>query len=147
MMQEQEAAATRERFQRLLDLSILGTIAGAAVTHAMDFGIRAAVAGALIMVLAFALQRIRKAGGNRLSDGFYKLFNILVITGFGVADGFWNHLIKTVLYHLHNSRMPPLLSGLFLQPLPGSLLQETAGILTFVAAMSAAYAIYRIMQR
>ena len=147
MTGEVEASAGKSALYRMLDLSILATVAGATVTHAFDVGQRATIAGITLMGILLLLQHFGRRRGNRVADNLNKAMNILVISGFGLMDGFWNHLVKTALFSLHNGRMPPLFAGLFIAPIPGSAICETAGIMTFLASMAAAYAIYRIMQR
>ncbi len=135
-------------FLSLMSLLSIGlTILLASVTHFYEFGYRAFVVGGVIMgilsLTVFLIGRTKKM----VFLVIYGFFNTLVIIGFGLVNGFWNHGFKVFLFYLHNGALPPMLSKLFLSPQIGSLRQESIGVLTFVASLFAAYFTFQYIRQ
>lgn len=134
-------------FAKLSLLSIALTVIFASITHAYQFGYRAFVAGAIMIVILSVLNMLYQRAKNKMIFVLYALLNAWVIIGLGIINGFWNHAFKTFLNYLHGGYLPPFLAGLFIDPKIGSFLLEGAGILTFVASMIATYYILKMIPR
>lgn len=127
-------------------LSIALTVILASITHAYEFGHHAFIAGFILITLISTFNIIYQRTRNKVSHVFYVLLNTLVIIGFGLFNGFWNHAFKVFLYYLHNEYLPPILAKLFMTPQIGSFFFEGVGILTFVMSVFAAYYGYKFMK-
>jgi hypothetical protein len=67
----------------------------------------------------------------------------LLILGFGLLDGLWNHMIKMIVFFSRGANTANM-AGLPFPPV-GSAFHEITGVLTFVAALFAAYFGYQFM--
>lgn len=126
--------------------AILLTLAFALVVHAADYGTPVVFAFLVLMVLFASLRLAIRRTGSGAAIAAYGLFSLMPIFGFGLVNGFWNHLFKLFLFSLHGNELPPLMARLFFTPSFGSPLVETAGILTFLSAMVAAAATLRFVR-
>ena len=126
--------------------SITLTVILASIVHFYEFGYRALVAGFAVIVVIWALLLLFRQTKNKVFLIFYGLLGLWNIIGFGLFNGFWNHVFKVFLTYLHNGYLPPMLSRLFLNPKIGSFIFETAGILTFTASLFAAYYGYKFIR-
>lgn len=134
-------------FSNLSLLSTVLTVFLATITHAYIFGYRAFIAGFGFIFLLTILNLLYKRKKNKLFLLFYFLLNTVVIVGFGLINGFWNHIIKVFLSYLHGGHLPPLFTGLFENPTIGTFFQESIGFLTFIASMFSAYYGFKIVQK
>ena len=75
----------------------------------------------------------------------YAIFAALLILGFGVVDGFWNHNIKMIVFFLRGASLANM-AGLPFPPV-GSAFHEITGVLAFVATMFAAYFGYQFIAK
>jgi hypothetical protein len=66
----------------------------------------------------------------------YGTFVALVIIGFGLGDGLWNHTVKMTVFFLRGADRANM-AGLPFPPV-GSVFHEVTGVLAFVAAIFAA---------
>jgi len=126
--------------------SVSATVVLASITHAADYGHRAFIAGLIVIALLWGMNLLYRRTGKKILLAFYGLLSAWVIIGFGLVNGFWNHGMKVFLYYLHNGALPPFLAKLFLTPQIGSFFIESAGILTFVLSMFAAYHGFKFMK-
>lgn len=121
--------------------------------HAYEIGYKALVLALVIVVLpALSMRRFRQTG-SKAALWVYRLLTAWLVIGFGLADGLWNHLIKTlgfyyVLLPAHGGDAK-LVERTFsiLPPEVGNFLFEGTGILTFVAGLFAAYYGYKFAQQ
>ncbi len=141
-MQDNKAAP----FATLSLLSITLTTVLASISHAREFGYRAFVAAAVIVSLICALNILFQRTRSMTFLVFYGLVNALVIIGFGLVNGFWNHALKVSLYWLHNGYLPPFMAKLFITPQIGSLFYEGMGVLTFITSIFAAHFGYKLIK-
>ena len=137
----------RTKSSALLSLAgISATVILASITHAVDYGHRAFIGGLIVIVLLWGINLLCRRTGKKVFLVLYGLLNAWVIIGFGLVNGFWNHGMKMFLYYLHNESLPPFLAKLFMTPQIGSFFIESAGILTFVMSMFAAYYGFKFMK-
>ena len=126
--------------------AILLTLAFALIVHFAEFGTPVVYAFIAIMALFSALWLAIRRTGNRVAVAVYGLLSLFPIIGFGVVNGFWNHLVKLLLFSLHGNQLPPPMAGLFASAGFGSPFVETAGLLMFLCAMVAAVATSRFVR-
>jgi hypothetical protein len=69
----------------------------------------------------------------------------LIIVGFGLQDGLWNHTVKMVVFFLRGADRAEMAGLPF--PRVGSVFYEVTGVLTFVAAIFAAYFGYQFISK
>jgi len=134
-------------FSKLSLISIALTVILTSITHAYELGSRALIAGGILIIIMGVLNIFYQCNTNKMLFVLYALLNAWVIVGFGVINGFWNHVFKIFLTYLHNGHLPPLLAGLFSDSKIGSIFFESVGILTFVASMFAAYYIFQMVPK
>lgn len=130
---------------RLSLISITLTVILASIDHFYLFGSRALVVGIGVIVLLHALIFLIWWTKNKAFLLVYGILNALIVVGFGLVNGFWNHAIKLLLTYLHNG-MPPSLANLFSHPAAGSLVYEGAGTLAFVTSLFATYFGYQFIR-
>lgn len=126
--------------------SITATVIFAAVTHAYDFGIAAAVAGGAVIAILFALYRRYRRTGSRLALGSYGLLSLWVIGGFGLVGGVWNHAVKIALSAANGGTLSPALEPFFMAPELGDGVYEMLWILLGGASLVAAFFGYRFFR-
>ena len=73
----------------------------------------------------------------------YTVFAALMILGFGVVDGLWNHTIKMIVFFLRGANLANM-AGLPFPPV-GAAFHEVTGVLAFVATVLAAYFGYQFI--
>ena len=126
--------------------TILLTLAFALIVHFAEFGTPVIYVFIAIMAIFSALWMAIRKTDNGIAVAAYGLLSLLPIIGFGIVNGFWNHLVKLLLFSLHGNQLPPPMAGLFLSPNFGSPLVETAGVLMFLSATVAAVASVRFVR-
>lgn len=131
---------------RLSVLCITLTMVFSTIVHAMKSGAPAIVMGAVFLLVVYAIVFLYMKTSSKLMVVFYGLINTVIILGYGIYYGFWNHFMKVSIYYLHNQKLPQLISNLFAEPTLGSGLYETFGILSFFASIFAAYYTYKTVQ-
>ncbi|MBI5099546.1 MAG: hypothetical protein HZB30_09950 [Nitrospirae bacterium] len=122
------------------------TVILASITHAYVFGHRAFIAGFIVIAFIYAFNILYLRTRNKVFLVFYGLLNAWVIIGFGLFNGFWNHVLKAFLNYLHNGHLPSFLAKLFMTPEIGSSYFEGVGMLTFIMSMCAAYYGYKFIK-
>ena len=123
-------------------ISIVLTVIMASIHHVPTFGHLAIVIGIAAILMLFIIRAVFQYTRNAVILMIYGLFNVAIIVGAGLIDGFLNHTFKLFIYHLHGGYIPPLLAHIFQNTTIGTPWYETTGILTFVASMFAAYFTY-----
>lgn len=126
--------------------AILLTLAFAVIVHFAESGTSVIFVGIAMTALFSALWSATRKTESGTAVTVYGLLSLIPVLGFGIVNGFWNHLVKLLLFSLHGGRLPPLLAGIFFSPKLGSPLVETAGILMFLSAMVAAVASARFVR-
>ncbi|HYT88197.1 MAG TPA: hypothetical protein VEL76_05720, partial [Gemmataceae bacterium] len=110
------------------------------------------ISGATALVILGSLARLRARPSNRsgtLALWVFVLTTLVVpVLAFGVFEGFYNHLVKNVLYFggLSTTQM----ARLFPPPtyeMPNDAFFEITGILQVVPAALAAWQLYRVVRR
>lgn len=137
----------RDRYATLSLPSTIVTGAFTSLHHAYEIGFYAVILVAIFMVSpALVMQWYRKTR-SRASLLVYGLLNTWLVFGFGVVDGFWNHIILPLglrfrtLASLHGGG-----STIVESIAVGNWLYEGAGILTFGASIFAAYYAYKFIR-
>jgi len=122
------------------------TLALAVVVHFAESGPSIIIFCAALMALFSALWLWIRKTGNPVAMTAYGLLSLVPVIGFGVVNGFWNHLVKMLLFSLHGNQLPAPMAGLFFSPGFDAPLIEAAGILMFASAMLAAAATARFLR-
>jgi hypothetical protein len=92
-----------------------------------------------ILMWWFLRQRSRAARWS------YATVVTLIILAFGLQDGLWNHTVKMTVFFLRGADRAEM-AGLPFPPV-GSVFHEVTGVLTFVAAIFAAYFGYQFITK
>lgn len=93
-----------------------------------------------LILVWWVLQQPSRAA--RLS---YATLVTLVIVGFGLQDGLWNHTVKMAVFFMRGADRAEM-AGLPFPPV-GSVFHEVTGVLAFVAAIFAAYFGYQFITK
>ncbi len=75
----------------------------------------------------------------------YGIYLALMILGFGLYDGFWNHTVKMSIFSLQGAHRNLMTTSFPFFPPVGSTFHEVTGVLTFVVALYAASLGYRFL--
>jgi hypothetical protein len=128
--------------------SLLGIEALALLTsihHLAELGMSFLVPAVLIVSLPLILMwwfLKQRSSAARLS---YATLVTLLILGFGLLDGLWNHTVKMTIFFLRGADRATM-AGLPFPPV-GSVFYEVTGVLAFVAAIFAAYFGYQFITK
>ena len=122
------------------------TVIFAVIVHMPESGASIVFFAIVMAALFSALWSVILITGSRIAVTAYGLLSLVPVFGFGIVNGFWNHLVKLLLFSLHGNELPPPMAGLFFSPNFGSPLVETAGVLMFLCAMVAAVATARFVR-
>jgi hypothetical protein len=76
---------------------------------------------------------------------FYGIFAYLVVIGFGLGEGLWNHTINDIVFFLNNSDRELMAKSFPFFPPIGSTFHEVTGFLAFVASVFAVYFNYKFI--
>ena len=82
---------------------------------------------------------------SRAARVSYATLVTLIILGFGLQDGLWNHTVKMTVFFLRGADRARMV-GLPFPPV-GSVFHEVTGVLAFVAAIFAAYFGYQFISK
>jgi hypothetical protein len=126
-------------------LATLLTVAFAVVVHFAESGSAVILVGFILSALFTALWLAIRKTGSGMAAAAYGILSLVPVLGFGIVNGFWNHLVKLLLVSLHGGALPPLMAGLFLSPNLGSPLVEILGVLMFPTAIVAGIASARFL--
>jgi hypothetical protein len=75
----------------------------------------------------------------------YGIFAALMVIGFGLEDGLWNHTIKIIIFFLYNSDRDLMAKSFPFFPPVGSIFHEVTGFITIVAAVFTVYFNYKFI--
>jgi len=129
----------------LLSLTSIEALAVLTSIHHLDeLGIVFLGPALIVVILPLVLiwQWARKPGRPLLWA--YEIYLVLMILGFGLYDGLFNHTIKMTIFFLDGAKLSAMRQFPFFPPV-GSAFHEVTGVLTFVAALYAAYQGYRFL--
>lgn len=140
--------STEKYFTRsLVSTMLTGTLTS--FHHAYELGPLALLLALVVVALpALSMRRFIQTGSTAALWS-YRLLTAWLVIGFGMADGLWNHIIKTlgfyyVLLPAHGGDAKVVERTFsILPPEVGNFLFEGTGILTFVAGLFAAYYGYK----
>lgn len=115
------------------------------VHHLDELGIVFLGPALIITILPLVLiwQWTRKPSQSLLWT--YGIYLALMILGFGLYDGFWNHTLKMSIFFLQGANRNLMTKSFPFFPPVGSTFHEVTGVLTFVVALYAAYLGYRFL--
>ena len=113
------------------------------IHHVDELGLTFLAPAALAISLPLIFMWWFRQKRSNVARWFYGGFALLMILGFGIADGFWNHTVKMIIFFLRGSERANMVGLPF--PSVGSTFHEVTGVLTFVATLFAAYFSYRFM--
>ena len=129
----------------LLSLTSIEALAVLASVHHLDeLGIIFLGPALLVIILPLILiwQWARKPGRPLLWA--YGIYLVLMILGFGLYDGLFNHTIKMTIFFLNGAKLSAMRQFPFFPPV-GSAFHEVTGVLTFVVTLYATYQGYRFL--
>ena len=132
-------------------LSIMLTATASAVHHVYRDGLGQLVLWVLIVVLPYTLMRWFTHSGKQWLVWAYVLYNVVVITQFGVVDGFLDHTFKAFgLPHLTllpggEAEVVKTVFSLW-SPQAGNIFYEGTGVLTFIGSVFATVSLYRFIR-
>lgn len=115
------------------------------IHHLDELGVSFLVPAVLIVGLPPILMWWYLKQRSRVARLSYGTFVALIILGFGLQDGFWNHTVKMTVFFLRGADRAKM-AGLPFPPV-GSVFHEVTGVLTFVAAIFAAYFGYQFITK
>jgi asparagine N-glycosylation enzyme membrane subunit Stt3 len=127
--------------------AILLTVAFAVIVHFAESGTSVIFVGIAMMVFFSVLWSVIRKTESGIAVAVYGVLSLIPVLGFGIVNGFWNHVVKLLLFSLHGAQLPAPMAGVFFAPNFGSPLVETVGILMFLSAMVAAIATARFVRR
>jgi len=131
-------------FQKTAALSLVSiTLAGIITSahHLYRLGFEVLIPALVIVFVPYLLMRWYRRSGSKLALWFYGVLNVLVISWFGVIDGFADHVVKAFGRYI----LTPLtgesvkIGSMILPPYEGDFFYEITGILTFIASAFATY--------
>ncbi len=116
------------------------------IHHVFKFGPGFLVMGLILVTLPLILiwQFSRKP--NTLLAQIYGLVVIFMVLGFGLFDGLWNHTIKMLLFFAYGANQAVMREKFPVFDPVGGFGYELSGVLTFVAALVAAYFTYQFIR-
>jgi hypothetical protein len=129
-------------------LSIMLTATASAVHHVYRDGLGQLALWVLIIVLPYTLMRWFTHSGKQWLVWTYVLYNVVVITQFGIVDGFLDHTLKALGFP-HLTFLPggeaEVVKTVFSlwSPQAGNLFYEGTGVLTFIGSVFATVSLYR----
>ncbi len=132
-------------------LSVMLTATASAVHHVYRDGLGQLVLWVLIIVLPYALMRWFTHSGKQWLVWAYVLYNVVVITQFGIVDGFLDHTLKALGFP-HLTFLPggeaEVVKTVFSlwSPQAGNLFYEGTGVLTFIGSLFAAVSLYQFVR-
>jgi hypothetical protein len=128
--------------------SLLGIEALSLLTsihHLDQLGISFLPTAVLLVGLPLILMWWFLRDHSRAARVSYGALVTLIIIGFGLQDGLWNHTVKMTVFFLRDADRARM-AGLPFPPV-GSVFHEVTGVLAFVAAIFAAYFGYQFISK
>jgi hypothetical protein len=142
MIVHQQDSINTYALRSLLSIEMLSVLTS--IHHLDELGIVFLVPSVLAvgLPLIFIWWFLKK--GSNVARWAYSTFAALLILGFGLYDGLWNHTIKVIVFFLRGADRVRM-AGLPFPPV-GSVFHEVTGVLTFVAALIGAYFTYKFIR-
>lgn len=113
------------------------------IHHVDELGLSFLVPALLVVGLPLVLMRQVLTKSSRAALWAYDILVALVILGFGLSDGLWNHTIKMIVF-LSRGASRVAMAGLPFPPV-GSSFHEVTGVLSFLAALVAAFFLWQFV--
>lgn len=140
------------KFAKSSLFSVILTALATSVHHYYEIGIHV-IFLILVFILIPTLLMLRIQNSNKkIYLWIYGFLNVWLVAGFGFIDGFWNHTLKifdsginSLIMSAHGS-MHGIGGGATEDNLAGNHIYQGAGILTFIAALFAAYYGYNFIK-
>ena len=132
-------------------LSIMLTATATATHHVYRDGLGLVPLWLLIIVLPYPLMRWFTRSGKPWLVWTYVLYNVVVITQFGVVDGFLDHTLKALGFP-HLTFLPggeaDVVQTVFSlwSPHAGNMFYEGTGVLTFIGSVFATVSLYQLIR-
>jgi hypothetical protein len=130
----------------LLSLTSIEALAVLTSVHHLDeLGIMFLGPALIVVIVPLVLiwQWARKPGRPLLWA--YGVYLTLMILGFGLYDGFWNHTLKISIFFLQGAHRNLMATSFPFFPPVVSIFHEVTGVLTFLVTLYAAYQGYRFL--
>ena len=130
--------------------SIMLTATASAAHHVYRDGFGDIVLWILMILLPYMLMRWFTRSGKQWLAWTYVLYNVVIITQFGVVDGFLDHTLKAFgLPHLTllpggEAEVVKTVYSLW-SPQAGNIFYEGTGVLTFIGSVFATVSLYRFI--
>jgi hypothetical protein len=115
------------------------------IHHLEELGVSFVVPAVLLVGLPPVLMWWYLQQRSRAARLGYGTMVTLIILGFGLQDGLWNHTVKMAVFFLRGADRAEM-AGLPFPPV-GSVFHEVTGVFTFVAAIFAAYFGYQFISK
>ena len=138
-------------YARLSLISIMLTAIITASHHIFRDGVGQFVLWIIIILLPYVLLRWFAHTGTKWAVAIYGLYNILIIVGLGVVDGFLDHTLKALGFQ-HTTILPggeaEVVKTVFSlwSPAAGNIFYEGTGVLTFIGSVFAAVFLFRFIR-
>ena len=135
MTVQQENIPKTYALRSLLGIEVLSLLTS--IHHLDELGIIFLVPATLAVGLPLIFMGWFLRKYSNIARWAYTATVALMILGFGLIDGLWNHAIKMVVFFLHGANEGGMAELPF--PLVGSVFHEVTGVLAFVATIFAVY--------
>jgi hypothetical protein len=132
-------------------ISITLTAIITASHHVFRDGVGLFVLWIIIILLPYVLMRWFAHTGTKWAVAIYGLYNILIIVGLGVVDGFLDHTLKALGFQ-HTTILPggeaEVVKTVFSlwSPAAGNSFYEGTGVLTFIGSVFAAVFLFQFIR-
>ncbi len=140
------------RFAKSSLISIILTAIATSVHHYYEIGFFVLILIAIFIVLPSLLMFWFKNTGKKIYLWIYGFLSIWLVFAFGFIDGLWNHTLKnlgsginSLVMSFHGS-VHSIGASIVETDLAGNYIYQGTGMLTFIAAIFAAYYGYRFIK-
>ncbi len=139
------------KYATLSLISIMLTAIISASHHVFRDGLGQIVLFLIIILLPYVLIRWFTHTGTKWAVAIYGLYNILIIAGLGVVDGFLDHTLKALGVQ-HTTILPggeaEVVKTVFSlwSPAAGNSFYEGTGILTFIGSIFATVYLFQFVR-
>ena len=139
------------KYATLSLISIMLTAIISASHHVFRDGLGQIVLFLIIILLPYVLIRWFTHTGTKWAVAIYGLYNILIIAGLGVVDGFLDHTLKALGFQ-HTTILPggeaEVVKTVFSlwSPEAGNSFYEGTGILTFIGSVFATVYLFQFVR-
>jgi hypothetical protein len=141
-----DMSLTRSTHDALRSLASVEALAVLTSVHHLDeLGVILLGPALLITILPLVLIWRWTRNLSRSLLWGYGIYLALLILGFGLYDGFWNHTLKMTIFYLVGADRSLMAHAYPYFPPVGSIFHEVTGVLTFFVALYAAYLGFRFL--